>query len=84
MDEFIHWPKTLPSRVNNLWWNIVVGDWNLMKNHLVSDSNCNTVILYPSPPITFLKNYKEWQKIALTLSVGDSIPQFTIIIEQDN
>ena len=62
-----------------LW---VIEIW--MKNHLVSDSNCNTVILYPSPPITFLKNYKEWQKIALTLSVGDSIPQFTIIIEQDN
>ena len=24
MDEFIHCLKTLPSRVNNLWWNIVM------------------------------------------------------------
>ena len=29
MDEFIHWPKPLPSLVSNLWWNIVMDDWHL-------------------------------------------------------
>ena len=48
--------KTLPSLVNNLWRNIDMDDWDLDGNHLVSDSNCNTVHLII--PQIF---YKEWQ-----------------------
>ena len=45
-DGWVHaLAKTLPPFVSNLWWNIVMDDWNLDENHLVSDSNCNTVIL---------------------------------------
>ena len=29
MNEFILWSKTLPSLVNNLWWDIVMDGWNL-------------------------------------------------------
>ena len=44
-DKWVHLlAKTLCSLVNNLWWNIVMDDWNLdEKNHLVSESNCNTL-----------------------------------------
>ena len=27
-------PKTLPSLVNNLWWNVVMDDWNLDEKSL--------------------------------------------------
>ena len=50
-----------------------------MKNHLVSDSDCNTVIY--NPP----KNLQGKAKnVGLTFSVGGTIPRFTISIEQDN
>ena len=50
-----------------------------MKIHLASDNSCNAVIYNPQ------KNYKEWQiNVGLTFSVGDTIPWFTISIEQDN
>jgi hypothetical protein len=45
MEEFILLAKTLPSLLNNLWWNIVMDDWNLDENHLVSDNNGNIVNL---------------------------------------
>ena len=55
-DEWVYpLAKTLPSLVNNLWWNIVMDDWNLDENHLVSDNNWNIVNLW-SPNI-----YKEWE-----------------------
>ena len=45
MDEFIHWPKPHPLLSATcdeiLAWTIEIG----MKNHLVSDSNCNTINL---------------------------------------
>ena len=51
-----------------------------MKNHLVSDSDCNTIDLWPAQQI-----YKEWQiMLELTCSGGDTILQFTRSIEQDN
>ena len=38
--------ETLPSLVSIVWWNIIVmGDYNLDENQLVSDGNCNTEIL---------------------------------------
>ena len=78
MDEFIHWPTSyllLSTTCDEiLSWMIAI--W--MKNHSVSDRNCNTVNLL-SP--------KNWQGmtniVGLTFSVGDTVPWFTISIEQD-
>ena len=56
-DGWVHpLAKTPPSHVSHLWWHMswMVEFW--MKNHLVSNSNCNTVNLR-SPK----KFYKEWQ-----------------------
>ena len=50
-----------------------------MKHHLVSDNNCNIVILKPSKKSQGMAN-----SVGLTFSVGDTIHQFTISIEQDN
>jgi hypothetical protein len=49
--------KIPPSRVNNLRWSILMDDWNLdKKNHLVSDSHCNTKkSTIPN------STYKEWE-----------------------
>ena len=56
----------------------VVEIW--MKNHLVSDSNCNTVKCIIPQTL-----YKEWQiMLGLTFSAGDTTPRSTISIEQDN
>ena len=56
VDEFIHWPNPYlllwAACDEKLSWMIEI--W--MKYHLVSDSNCNIVILQ-SPRIY----YKEWQ-----------------------
>ena len=82
MDEGWVYPlaKTLPSLVNNLWWNIVMDDWNLDEKTLGKWQflqHCKSII--PK------KTYKEWQIIlGLTFRVGDTIPRFTITIEQDN
>ena len=37
--------KTYFSLVNNLWWNIVMDDWNLDEIPHVSNNNCNTANL---------------------------------------
>ena len=50
-----------------------------MENHLVSDSNCNTVNL--QSPSKFTRNDKY---IGLTYSVCDTIPHVRIGIEEDN
>ena len=52
-----------------------------MKPHLVSDNKCNPVNLYSPHPksIQGMTN-----NVELTLSVGDTIPGFTVSIEQDN
>ena len=49
-----------------------------MKHHLVSDSNCNIGNLYSPQKVTRNDN-----NVGLTFSVGDTIPWFTISIEQD-
>ena len=51
-----------------------------MKNHLVSDNDCNAINLES------LKNFTKGMtnNIGLTFSVGDTIPRFTISIDQDN
>ena len=78
MDEFIYWPKPhllLPTTYDEiLSWMIDI--W--MKNHFVSGSNCNTVY---NPP-KYLQGMTN--NVGLTCSVGDTIPGFTISIEQDN
>ena len=43
-DGWVHpLAKTLPPLVTNLWWNIVMDDWNLDEKHLVSESNFSTI-----------------------------------------
>ena len=51
-----HLAKIMPSLVNNLWWDIVMDDWNLDENSIASDSKCNNVNLQSPQQI-----YKEWQ-----------------------
>jgi hypothetical protein len=51
-----------------------------MTNHLVSDSNCNTL-----NNMLFHKSLQGvTNNVGLTSSVGDTMPHFTISIEQDN
>ena len=56
-DRWVHpLAKTLPSLVNNLWWNSVMGDWNLDEKSLGKWQylqHCKSLI----PP----KIYKEQQ-----------------------
>ena len=44
MDEFIHWPKPY-LLLSTTCVEIVMDDWKLDQNHLVIDSNCNSVNL---------------------------------------
>ena len=50
-----------------------------MKNHLVNDNNCNTVIHNPPKSLQRMSS-----NFGLTISVGDTTPQLRISIEQDN
>ena len=50
-----------------------------MKNHLVSDNNCNIV-----DPYSPIKLQGKTTKFRFTFSVDDTILQFTISIEQEN
>jgi hypothetical protein len=50
-----------------------------MKSHLVSDNNCNIVNLYFPKKLQGMTN-----NIDLRFNVGDTIPWFTISIEQEN
>jgi hypothetical protein len=50
-----------------------------MENHLVSDSNCNAVNL--QSPINLPRMTVN---VGLPFSVGDTIPRFTISMDQDN
>jgi hypothetical protein len=75
-----HWPKTVPSLVNNLWWNITMNDWNLDEEAFdeeASDNDCNTINLkFPKISQGIATN------VGLTFSVGDTISWFTISIEK--
>ena len=79
MNVFIHWSKPyLPLSATCdeiLSWMIEI--W--MKKHLVSNSNCNTVNLESLKILQGMTN-----NVGLAFSVGDTIPQFTICIKQDN
>jgi hypothetical protein len=76
-DGWVHaLAKILPSLVSNLWWKMI-GIW--MENHFVSDSNCIIIIYHPPESLQGITN-----NVELTFSVGDTIPWFTIRIEQDN
>jgi hypothetical protein len=77
IDEFIHWPKLyllLSSTCDETLssWMIII--W--MKNHLVSDSNCKSII----PP---KKSQGMTNNGGVTLSVGDNTPRFPVSIEQN-
>ena len=69
-DGWVHpLAKTLPSLVNNLWWNVAMDDWSLDEKSLGKKwqllQHGNSII----PP----KRYKEWQiNVGLTFSVGDT------------
>ena len=89
--EWVHpLAKTLPS----LWIFVMkyCRGWSKLKcrkkNHLVSDSNCNTKTLHP-PTQKIQKNQKHntiqgmTNIVGLAVSVGDTTPHFTISIEQD-
>jgi hypothetical protein len=72
--------KTLPSLVNNLWWNIVTDDWNFDEKHI---GKCWYLQHYKSIiPQFFLQGMTN--SVGLTISVNDTTPWFTISIEQDN
>ena len=56
-DGWVHpLANTLPSLVNNLWWNIVMHDWNLGEKSLDKWQVIATLSIY-NPP----KFYKQWQ-----------------------
>ena len=84
MDEFIHWPKPYPllSATSDEMLSWMIEMW--MKNHLVSDSNCNTVNLYP-PNFIYLFIYLKIMttNVGLACSVGDTTLRFTLSIEQE-
>ena len=67
--------ETLPSLVNNLWWNIVMDDWNLDGKVIV----IATLSIYIPPT--------SWRgmttNVEFTFSVGGTTPRFTISIEQE-
>jgi hypothetical protein len=50
-----------------------------MRNHLVSDNDCNTINLLSPKKLQGMTN-----NVGLTFSVGDTIPRYTISIEQGN
>ena len=79
MDEFIRWPKPylLLSATCDEMLSWMVENW--IKSHVVRDSNCNTV-----NPFSPQKLQGMTTNLGLTFSVGDTIPWFTISIEQDN
>jgi hypothetical protein len=79
MDEFIHWPKAylLLSATFDEIFSWMIENW--MKNHVVRDSNCNTVNLYSPQKLQGMTI-----NVGLTFSVGDTIPWFTSSIERDN
>ena len=56
MDEFIHWPNPylLLSATCDEILSWMIEMW--MKSHLVSDSNCNTINLYPPKNLQKLTN----------------------------
>jgi hypothetical protein len=77
MVEFIHWlVYFLMSTTLDEILSWIIKIW--MKNHLVSDGNCDIVNL-ESPNLQGMTNYVE-----IPCSVGDSILRFTMDIEQDN
>ena len=85
MDEYIHWPKPylLLSATCDEMLSWMINIW--MKNYLVRDSNCNTANLHSPPPKKKQKTKQGMtNNVGLTFSVGDTIPRFTISIEQDN
>ena len=79
MEEFIHWLEPyfllLATCDEILLWKIEIR----MKNHLVSDSNCKH---YKAIIPQIFTRYMT-TTVTLTFNVGDTIPRFTISIEQD-
>jgi hypothetical protein len=81
VNEFILWrkPHLLLSTTCDeiLSWMIEI--W--MENHLVDDSNCNSVNLKSPPIYLFIFKYflqGTTHNVGLTFSLGDTMPRFTI------
>ena len=72
--------KTLLSLVNNLWWTIVMDDWNLDEKRLGKWQQLQHCKL--------ITPQKIWQwmtnDVVLTFSVGNTTPWFIISIEEDD
>jgi hypothetical protein len=59
-DGWVHpLAKTLPSIVNNLWWNIVMDEWNLDEKSI--GTSIATLHIYNTPQKKIDFFYKEWQ-----------------------
>ena len=71
--------KTLPTLVNNFWWNIVMDDWKMDAKHLVSDNICKNIIYNPLKHLERMTN-----DVGITFGVGDTIPLFTTSTKKDN
>jgi len=71
-------PTFLLSTTCNEMLSLMIENW--MKNHLVSDHICNTIVY--NPPKRFTK--KMAYNVGLTFSVGNTTSQFSTSIEQDN
>ena len=72
--------KSLPSLVSNLWWDVVVDDWNLDEEafgYWQYLKHCESII-----PQNFTRNDKKM--LGYRFSVGDTITLFAISIEQDD
>ena len=65
-----------PQLMMKHWHGLLKFGW---KKHLVSDSNCNTFNLLPPNVLQGMTN-----NVGLAFSVGDTIPWFTISMEQDD
>ena len=82
-DEWGHpLAKSLPSLISNLWWNIIMDNWKLDEKSLDKWQYLQNYKSIPSPP---QQNFKEWRiNVGLAFSVGNTTPQLTISLEQDD
>ena len=73
-----NWPKPylLLSATCDEMLSWMIEIW--MKNHLVSDKNCNIVVYNPPQNLQGMTN-----DVGLKFCVGDTTPRFTISMEQD-
>ena len=74
--------KTLPSFLNNFWWNVVMDDWNVDANQLVSGEYRSLQHFLSLIPRLFFQGMT--YNVGLAFSVSDTTQQFKIMIKQNN